>query len=351
MATLELSLRRKAVLDLIVSSYIRTASPISSLQLSRNKALNVSAATIRNDMAELEEMGFINRPHTSAGGVPVEPGYRFYVERHASTAKTDSSFEQLVDRALGIHGLDLDGLARVSADVLSSTNRNVAIVSTPNIRQDRLKQVQLIRLSQSTILLVVLLSSTQVIKHPLDVPEDINEDALQNFSNLLNRLMAGQTSTQMRATAKSLPTNDIPLEIAKSIAEEAALLVSNAVHGSVLHPHVEGLRHLLGQPEFMDPNRAREAVEVIENEDLLRSLTENNLGSKTVHLVIGRENQSEQLRSYSVLTTNYGRINGIKGVITLIGPMRMDYGQAFASLKHLAASLENLVSHLESQPR
>ena len=82
-----------------------------------------------------------------------------------------------------------------------------------------------------------------------------------------------------------------------------------------------------------------------------QSLTENNPGSKTIHLVIGRENQSEQLRSYSVLTTNYGRINGIKGVITLIGPMRMDYGQAFASVKHLAAALENLVSHLESQPK
>ncbi len=348
MVTLELSLRRKAVLDLIVSSYISSANPVSSQQLSKNKDLNVSAATIRNDMAELEEMGFINRPHSSAGGVPVEPGYRFYAERHAPSAKTADGFEQLVDKALGIHGLDLDGLARVSADVLSSSNRNVAIVSTPNLRQDRLKQIQLIRLNQDKVLLIVLLSSTQVLRHPLGVPVDLKENELQNLSVFLNQLLVGQTSTQMRSTAESISPNIAPLPIAKTIAEEAALLVSNAVQDSVRHPHVEGLRHLLGQPEFMDSNRAREAVEVIENADVLRSLTEGFSGTKPVHLIIGRENQSEQLRSYSVVAANYGKYNGITGVITLIGPTRMDYGQAIASVKHLASVLEELVSELES---
>ena len=348
MTTVGLNPRRQAILDLIVGDYIRTAAPVASQQIARRAAMSVSSATIRNDMAELEEMGYINRPHSSAGGVPVEPGYRFYAERRAHTARPSAGFEELVQDALGQHGLDFDGLARGAADVLARSNRNVGVASAPHVTEERLRQLQLVQLRERRALLVVVLESTQVLRQPIELPQDTTQDELYEVANRVNAGLRGQTAQEMRTTSAATEAGEASNDIGKVVAAEAALLIANAMRDAERHPHVEGLRHLLGQPEFTDATRAREAVEVIEDEDVLRYLLADDVEAGEVHVIIGRENPSEQLRSYSVITSRYGRSDGISGVIAVVGPTRMDYAQAMASVAYLADVLDILVRRLDA---
>ena len=350
MTTVGLNPRRQAILGLIVGDYIRTAAPVASQHLARRAAINVSSATIRNDMAELEEMGYINRPHSSAGGVPVEPGYRFYAERHAGAARPSSGFEELVQDTLGRHGLDFDGLARGAADVLARSNHNVGVASAPHVTEERLRQLQLVQLSERQALLVVVLESTQVLRQPIELPQDTTQDDLYEAANRINADHRGQTAREMRTTSAGADQGQGSDDIGAVVAAEAALLIANATQAAQRHPHVEGLRHLLGQPEFTDATRAREAVEVIEDEDVLRYLVADDVDAGQVHVIIGRENPSEQLRSYSVITSRYGRRDGISGVIAVVGPTRMDYAQAMANVAYLADVLGILVKRLDAVP-
>lgn len=348
MTTAVLNSRRQAILDMIVGDYIRTAAPVASQQIARRREVNVSSATIRNDMAELEELGYINRPHSSAGGVPVEPGYRFYAERHAGTARPSAGFGEMVQEALSQHGLDFDGLARGAADVLAQSNRNLAIASAPHVVEERLKQLQLLQLHARRALLVVVLESTQVLRQPIELPRDTTQEELHEVAARINAGLRGRTAPQMRNAVIADGTDDAANAISEVVAVEAALLVAHAVRGAARHPHVEGLRHLLGQPEFEDASRAREAVAVIEDADVLRHLVADDVVSGNVHVIIGRENATEQLRSYSVITSRYGRNDGISGVIAVVGPTRMDYAQAMASVSYLAGVLGMLVQRLDA---
>lgn len=343
-----LNSRRQAILDVIVGDYIRTAAPVASQQIARRREVNVSSATIRNDMAELEELGYINRPHSSAGGVPVEPGYRFYAERHAGTARPSAAFGEMVQEVLSQHGLDFDGLARGAADVLAQSNRNLAIASAPHVVEERLKQLQLLPLHDRRALLVVVLESTQVLRQPIELPQNTTQEELHEVAARLNVGLQGRTAQQMPSAVAAGGANEAGSGISEVVTAEAALLVANAVRGAARHPHVEGLRHLLGQPEFEDASRAREAVAVIEDANVLRHLVADDVASGDVHVIIGRENAPEQLRSYSVITSRYGRSDGISGVITVVGPTRMDYAQAMASVGYLAEVLGILVRRLDA---
>ena len=182
--------RRQNLLEIIVGDYIVSAMPVASQQIARQHDLQVSSATIRNDMAELEEMGYISRPHASAGGVPGDLAYRFYVERPASRVRPSRQFEQSVLGAIQPQAADPDAWARAAAEVLSNALHNVAVATSSKVWQARVKQLQLVHLQDRQALLVLVLQDAHVRQHMVQTSETLTQEQLTSLSNRLNSLLA-----------------------------------------------------------------------------------------------------------------------------------------------------------------
>ena len=197
-ATPALNTRRQALLEIIVSDYIETAAPVSSQQLARRYELRVSPATIRNDMAELEEMGYISRPHTSAGGVPSDPGYRFYVERAGQRNRLPRHFQEHVRDAIDFDEADPAVWARSAARVLASAVHNLAIATTVKRAIARVKQVQIVHLHDREALLVVVMQDAQLRQRIIHLGSDTPQDELTQVANRLNQLIGGMSTAELR---------------------------------------------------------------------------------------------------------------------------------------------------------
>jgi heat-inducible transcriptional repressor len=340
--------RRQHLLEIIVADYIETAAPVASQQIARKHKLNVSSATIRNDMAELEEMGYITRPHTSAGGIPGDLAYRFFVERHARTTRPSRQFEILVRGSLLPDSADPDAWARHAASLLSDNVRNVAIATPPQITKARLKQLQLVHLQDSQALLVMVLQDATVRQHMVHLEAALSQEELSAAAIRLNRLLSGKTTDQIKTAwdADYLPNpadDTVVVEVLKVLSEEE--------HANEIRQYTQGLHHILNQPEFESTHSAREAVEVLEDGVALKRVIINTGKESGIDVIIGEENPQETLRPYSVVLARYGIPGEATGVVGTVGPTRMDYTTAISSVRYVANFLSDLLTALgEERP-
>jgi heat-inducible transcriptional repressor len=340
--------RRQHLLEIIVADYIETAAPVASQQIARQHQLNVSPATIRNDMAELEEMGYITRPHSSAGGIPGDLAYRFFVERHARTARPSRQFEILVRGSLLADSGDPDAWARTAASLLSNSVRNVAIATPPQISTAKLKQLQLVHLQDTQALLVMVLQDATVRQRMVNMEVALSQEELTAAAVRLNGLLSGKTTSQIRTVwdANYLPqaTDDVVVvEVLKALVEEE--------QARDIRQYTQGLHHILNQPEFESTHSAREAVQMIEDGVALNRIIINTGKESGIEVIIGKENPQETLRPYSVVLARYGTPGEATGVVGAIGPTRMDYTGAISSVRYLANFLGELLTALgEERP-
>jgi heat-inducible transcriptional repressor len=340
--------RRQQLLEIIVADYIETAAPVASQQIARKHELSVSSATIRNDMAELEEMGYITRPHTSAGGIPGDLAYRFFVERHARTARPSRQFEILVRGSLLPDSGDPDAWARRAASLLSNNVRNVAIATPPQIATARLKQLQLVHLQDTQVLLVMVLQDATVRQRMVNLEAHLSQEELSSAAVRLNQLLGGKTTDQIRTTwdadYQAHPADDIVVvEVLKALGEEE--------QASGVRQYTQGLHHILNQPEFESTHSAREAVEVLEDGVALKRVIIDTGKDSGIDVIIGEENTQETLRPYSVVLARYGIPGEATGVVGTVGPTRMDYTTAISSVRYVANFLSELITALgEERP-
>ncbi|MDA0799832.1 MAG: heat-inducible transcriptional repressor HrcA [Chloroflexi bacterium] len=340
--------RRQHLLEIIVADYIETAAPVASQQIARKHELSVSSATIRNDMAELEEMGYITRPHTSAGGIPGDLAYRFFVERHARTARPSRQFEILVRGSLLADSGDPDEWARRAASLLSNSVRNVAIATPPQIATAKLKQLQLVHLQETQALLVMVLQDATVRQRMVNMEVALSQEELTDAAVRLNKLLSGKTTDQIKtawdADYQPHPADDIVVvEVLKALVEE------EQAHD--VRQYTQGLHHILNQPEFESTHSAREAVEVLEDGVALKRVIINTGKESGIDVIIGEENPQENLRPYSVVLARYGIPGEATGVVGTVGPTRMDYTTAISSVRYLANFLSELLTALgEERP-
>ena len=340
-----LNQRRQAILRLLVHDYIRTAAPVASQQIVKRHSLKVSPATIRNDMAELEERGFIVRPHTSAGGVPADRGYRFYVERSTEAAQPSPAFERRVRSEMAhLDAADFEGAARTAATVLSGALHNVAVAAPPGLRDARIKQLHLVHLYGSHVLLVLVLHEGHVLQHTIHGPDDVTPEELAQLSSLLTDSLRGAATDDVQAVwASQRGTN----EFADAAVDETSRVMRVHATSAVEHPFVAGLRHMLSQPEFVEGSHAREAVAVLEDEATLRDLVAEQLRPGEVRVIIGSENANKHLHPYSLVLSRYGGTGSESGAVAVIGPTRMDYATAIASVRLLADVMGELALALD----
>jgi len=330
--------RREAVLKIIVSEYIDTAVPVGSENIFRNFQLGVSPATIRNDMAYLEKEGYITRPHTSAGSVPLDKGYRYYVE--SLTKETELPLEeQYRIRKLFLEvEKEFERWLKLAAAIAASLVRNAALVTLSKPRQCRFKHLELVALQEFTALIVLIVGEAILKRQLLSFEKPIAQDWLSIVANKLNAVYSGLTSSEI--SAKKLELSSEEAQVTEAIID----MMSAEDELEYEQPHLEGLRLMLGQPEFAEKDRMLSIMELMETKEWISSAFVQRSGNFGVQVVIGGENRNEILRDLSLVFSRYGIPDQVGGTISVIGPTRMNYRRAISTVEYMSGILPNLLA-------
>ena len=338
-----LKLRTSEVLKILVNEYISTAIPVASEDIARMSPLKVSPATIRNEMAELEEVGYITRPHISAGGVPSDKGYRYFVESLEASAELPWGVQEQVKSQFGRVQRDVEAWVQHAATVLSRMADNMAIVTFPRAASSRIKYIQLVYLQEFLVLMIVVLREARLRQHLVSLDGPTTQSELTEAANRLNDSLAGLTYSEIEAKQLELA----PLEVL--VRDDAVSILKDIETETAMEHCVDGLRLLLSQPEFAETRRAKEIVEILEEKVLLKSILSEAPDKEGMVVFIGGENQEEALRSFSVVLGQYGIPQEAYGTIGVIGPTRMEYGSAIGGVKFLSSFMSELIMGLHGR--
>jgi len=339
----ELTEREKDILRAIIQMYILSAEPVGSRFLSKylEEHYKLSPATIRNIMGDLEDMGFIGHPHTSAGRIPTDRGYRMYVD---SLMKTEGITNQIASFVQSnLHSASRESVLRDASKVLSSLSHYLGIVVLPNLSDVILKRLRLIALSSTRLLVVVELESDIVRTVTLESNFQLDYEALDEISRLLNEKITGRPISFLRDNFSTIIRDRIPEEdnaYLRLFVNSVETLFSdyNAPEDVV---HIAGTQNLLEYPEFETKERVKGVIELIENEDLIvHILDRQEINETGTYVMIGSEMGTEMLNEYSVIVSHY-KFGDAKGSLGIIGPRRMNYSKLIPLLTHVAQTLSD----------
>lgn len=338
-----LNQRRRAVLSALVSEYIASAHPVASRVLVERYGLRVSPATVRSDLAALEETGYLYQPHVSAGRVPTDGGYRAYVDDIADPSADAASRRpeaETIRRFYGARDLELTDLLRETAALLSRMTTYMSVVVAPAVRRARIKRVSLVSLGTRQVLLVVITDRGQVAKRFVELTSSITESELADIERFLGGALDAVVAEQAEAVHRELLAAPTAFrEIAAVLIEEVLAAMVEAEDERMVHGGAAGL---LAQPEFADPRSARPLLELVE-EGLVLVHTLGEMADEGETVVrIGRENSITGLANASIVATAFGPSDA-SGVVCLIGPTRMDYGRAIGVTRCVADALSENV--------
>lgn len=339
--------RKIKVLHAIINSYILSAEPIGSRTISKQYDLGVSSATIRNEMSDLEDLGYLNKPHTSAGRVPSDKAYRLYVNQilQAEKLKMDMKKKDEIKKVLTKESKEMDQLIQNSAKILSAITSYTALAISPQMKQAKLKHIQLISIDEVEIL-VVLVSDSGIVKNTIfRVEQKIPEDQLIIISNFLNNKLKGLTIQEIGKAMdngifkemydfKEIIDNIIPI-INKSLDEADNVEV-----------YADGVTKIFNFPEYKDLDRAKSFISFIEDKELLVELLLSNNFDNGLEVTIGDENIYEPIKDCSLITTTYRLADMTIGKIGVIGPTRMDYFKVINALKLFSVNLTEILDML-----
>jgi heat-inducible transcriptional repressor len=323
-----ISERAETVLNILVNEYINTAIPVASEEIARLSPVKVSPATVRNAMSQLTEEGYISRPHISAGAVPLDRGYRHYVESLKEPPQLPAGLREEIYQLFNRADPDVGVRSQRCAAVLSRLAMNLAIVTVPWARSPRLKGIQLVYLEEFLALLIIVLQEARLLRRLLPLEEATNQDLLNQVANKLNEYLSGLNYAEIEANQTELA----PLE--ERVKRETVTILREAETYTPEH-YIDGLRWLLNQPEFSRGDRAKELVELVEERVLLESVLSEMPPSGGMTVYIGGENPEATLRPFGVILCQYGSSLQASGTICLIGPTRMSYAQSISGVSFL----------------
>jgi len=329
--------RRQRLLQIIVDEYVTSAQPVGSSALVEKYRLPYSAATVRSEMGRLEDEGYIAQPHTSAGRVPTDTGYRYYVEALMHEETPSEELQQTIRHQFHQAARELEEWARLAAAILAGRLNNAAVVTTPHSPEPRLRWIEIVGVHDYLALLVVVLQEARVLQQTLALEQPLTQDDLTTIARRLNGLFDGKTAAQIRS--QSLPA--IPVEAA--IAEAAAALLDTADAQGIEPSFMEGLRELLRQPEFGQGERILGILELLEDRNLSRAIPLPVVKGGGVTIVIGGEHPIDAMRVCSVITTDYTGPAGLRGSLSVVGPTRMHYPRTVSMVRYMSTLMEELL--------
>ncbi len=331
-----LSEREKQVLLYIIEQHVSTASPIGSRTLSKFTDLNLSPASIRNVMSDLEERGLIGHPHTSAGRIPTDLGYRYYVNSMMMETRLndeersllESQFENDVPSAI-------QELIRTSSHILSRISQQLAIVAAPMLGKGVLQRLELVQVASDKIMVILSIRSGIVKSIILQFRSEISREQLDQITAMLNERLSGLTLQEIRETfADRMRHADAgDGEIIRLFIDSSERLFSERLETDAVC--IDGIMTMTRQPEFGDPHRMRNIIELVENQKVIVHVLDSISGGQSVTIRIGREIEDESLSDYSIIASPY-RFGQLNGALSIIGPKRMNYPRMIAIVDYLA---------------
>ena len=329
--------RQEDILTIIVNEYIRGGVAVSSESVAGKLPVAVSPATVRGEIAELEQAGFIIRPHTSAGGLPSNKAYRLYVEALDKSLEPAQELQDTIRGRLRQAHTDVDGWTRLAVQLLAQLVRHLAMATPPRAVEPRWRHLQLVYLQDFLAMLVIVMEETRLRQQLVLLENPVTQDELTQVSNKLNAHFSG-------LTRREVVKRTVPLTSFEETVIQSALDIFRAEEESRLaDPYVDGLRHMFRDPGEVEPSHARELAELLENRSLLRSVLSKMPERGVVHVAIGEENKADLLRQSSVVFAQYGVPNEASGVVGIVGPTRMEYANAISHVRYLSELMSELV--------
>ena len=333
-----LKARREIILRVIVDEYIRRAMPVASRTIAQDYDLKVSPATIRNDMAYLEGEGYITRPHHSAGGIPTDKAYRYYVESLRREVDFSGVEQHSIYHPVRKTRDRIEPQIRWAVFFLARFVHNLAIITSPKTSQSHFKHLDLVSLQDFVALLVLVLYRARIRQRFLSFDEAVSQGELTSLANRLNAVYAGMTSDEILAEEPGLS----PLE--QKVAQVVVDVMEGENRLEYGKPYIEGLYLLLSQPEFSRTSRVVGILELLEKENWLANVLGQQASAGKVEVIIGGENAEEALRDFGLVVGHYGVSTKAGGIVGVIGPKRMDYSRAISSVNSVSTLLSKSVA-------
>lgn len=338
---MELSNRKMTILKAIVRNYLETGEPVSSRTISKYTDLNLSSATIRNEMSDLEEMGLILQPHTSAGRIPSDAGYRLYVD--AMMDEKMKEVEELKENLLEKEER-LDQLLKQTAKLLATNTNYATMVSAPSIHRNKLKLIQLSRVNESQLLAVIVVEGNVIKNSLIDVAEELKEETVLKLNILLNTHLNGLSIEEINLGLIAALKQQAGIH--SDIVGEVIDAVAAAIHEEEdLEIYTSGANNIFKYPELADNKNASEIISNLEEKQVLNELVVKTLASEDntgIQVYIGDESPVDTMKDCSIVTATYDLGEGMKGTIGIIGPKRMDYDKVVDNLKGVMRELDSI---------
>ncbi len=344
----QLSERAQQVLEAVVIDHIRSGEPVGSRTISKRHLLQVSSATIRNVMADLEEMGLLLQPHTSAGRVPTEKGLRFYIDSIMKSKDLEDQEKRLIQQALKDVHKDLATLLQKTSKVLSGFCKQAGVVLWPKITLTRLKHIEFVRLRAHQIMVILITKSGLVNHVVLHGEEDVDQDELDKYGRYLNDIFRDMTLGEIKERIIEEMKNE------KNLFDELysrALKMTDQAFQSTFESselYIEGQLNLINNPEFSDVERLRHLFHAFEDKSKIIRLLDLTLSNASgVKVILGKESSLNELYELSIISSPYKRGNTMLGALGVIGPLRMDYSRIVPVVEFTAALLSRLMEEPE----
>ncbi|MCX6017295.1 MAG: heat-inducible transcriptional repressor HrcA [Chloroflexi bacterium] len=338
----ELSSRQQTILGLVVKHYIATAQPVGSRTLLENYLdLQVSSATIRNEMAVLEEMGYLTHPHTSAGRIPTDKGYRYFVERLLGDIELSATERNTIRHQFHQARLEMAQWMQLAAAVLARSLRGAALITAPKMDKPRLRQLSLLSTQAQRALMVVVFQGGNVLNRSLTFSEPTSPELLIQLANKLNAAFENLDGDGIRR--KLTDFTDFEREVVQHLLQ--LLLRDTDVNPQQVFR--DGLSEVLQEPEFERSSEANALVNALEQPSFLAEVLEAPIG--TVQVVIGGEGRWQELSTCSLVLAKYGVAGFATGALGVLGPTRMPYGRAISTVRYVADLMSDMVSDLYSE--
>ena len=327
--------RKRKILQAIVEEYIETSEPVSSGSLVHNEELNCSSATIRNEMAELEQIGFLEKPHTSAGRVPSQKGYRYYVDELLREDTLSRKEMEMIKEMLETKVNGLEDLARIATTTLSEITHYTTISIEPNVNNHTIVDIKFILLGTRVLMAVILTDSGIIRESIIKFDEDLTQDQINDLTYIFKNKLVGKTLEKIDGPIEEYIMSEMKtgIKVIEKIIEEINKLLESSSKA-----YIEGANKVVDMPEFKKVDMAKDFLNVIDAKDIIADVINTGM-AKDINVYIGSESEREELKNFSIVTFNHLLDGKDIGTIGIIGPTRMDYSKVISVMKYISKKL------------
>ncbi|TFB24856.1 heat-inducible transcriptional repressor HrcA [Filobacillus milosensis] len=321
--------RQLLVLKVIVDDFIDTAQPVGSRNIAKKEQISFSPATIRNEMADLEDLGYLEKTHSSSGRIPSEKGYRYYVDNIMSPLQLSRGEVHRIRQSFSERMIELERVMQNSAHILSELTRYTTLVLGPQVYETKLKQLQIVPINQQSAIAILITDTGHVEHRSFAIPAELEHADLEKTVNILNEKLSGVPIVYLSQFIET-EVKHLLQKYTNDFQKSYQLLNQALFTEQPTNLYVSGKTNILMQPEFADIDKVRSLFQIMESEDQIAPILKSE--DEGLHIYIGRENKIEEMNNCTLITTTYSLGENQVGTIALLGPTRMDYAKAVSIL-------------------